>query len=141
MGGALKENEDDSRKELVRTIIDDIPLNSLYTSGHWDSVFKMFTDLEEKNDGGIAFLRDFKRIGDKLPEDKLYRAFAEQVTYHLTQSGSDDIIAKLSPVIVGSGKITTYNGIMSVYQKATTGSKAPDLVISSVENGITNTKK
>lgn len=141
LGENLKENEEESRKELLRTITEDLPFNSLYTSGHWDGVFAMFTDLEEKKDGGTAFLKDFKRIGDKLSDSKLYTAFAEQVTYHLTQSGNDDIIAKLSPIIIGSGKIISYNGIMSVYQKAILGGQAPELVINTLENGVNISKK
>lgn len=140
-GAALKENEEDNRKELLRTIIEDIPWNSLYTSGHWDGITAMFTGLEGKDDGGTAFINDFRRIGTKISDPKLYTAFAEQVTYHLTQAGNDQIIAKLSPVIVGSGKITSYQGIMSVYQKATPGSKAPELVISAYENGKNATQK
>ncbi|WP_426478042.1 TlpA family protein disulfide reductase [Chryseobacterium sp. CBSDS_008] len=127
LGRSLQENEDDNKKELIRTITQDIPWEGLYTSGHWDGVLAVFTDLEDKKDGGEALVNDFQRIGDKISDHALYTAFAERVTYYLTQSGNDDIIARLSPVILNSGKITSYSGIMSVYQKAVPGSKAPEL--------------
>ncbi|MFS4432238.1 peroxiredoxin family protein [Chryseobacterium sp. S90] len=141
LGASLQENEEDNKKEVLRTITEDIPWNSLYTSGHWDSVLAMFTDLEEKKDGGTIFVNNFKRIGDKMSDGRLYTSLAECVTYHLTQSGNDNVIAKLSPIIVGSGKIASYNGILSVYQKATPGSKAPDIVISSPEKESNIVKK
>ncbi|SMO72790.1 Peroxiredoxin [Chryseobacterium rhizoplanae] len=141
LGGALKENEEDNRKEILRTITENISWTSLYSSGHWDGVIAIFTDLEEKKDGGQIFTTDFKRIGDRISDNKLYTEFTDRITYYLTQSGNDNIIAKLSPIVLGSGKITSYNGILSVYQKATPGNKAPDLTISSFENGSNVAKK
>jgi peroxiredoxin len=134
LGAALKENEEDNGKEIVRTITEDISLNALFTSGHWDSVIEMFTALEDKKDGGTIFLQDFKRIGDRISDAKLYTAFAERITYYLTKSGNDNIIKKLSPIILDSGKVTSYAGVMSVYQKATVGGKAPKLTIHSQKN-------
>lgn len=131
LGAALKENEEDNGKEIVRTITKDISWDALFTSGHWDSVIEMFTALEEKKDGGTIFMQDFKRIGDRISDVKLYTAFAERVTYYLTKSGNDNIITKLSPIILNSGKVSSYAGVMAVYQKATVGGKAPELTISS----------
>ncbi|UCA61809.1 redoxin family protein [Chryseobacterium rhizoplanae] len=130
MGGTLEDNEEMNKQELLRTIAEDIQWEAAFTSGHWDGMIAMFTELEKKDDGGTVFTADFKRIGDQLSDPKLYMAFAERVTYYLTQSGHDDIITKLSPVILGSGKIKSYAGMLAVYQKGTVGGKAPELVLS-----------
>jgi thiol-disulfide isomerase/thioredoxin len=52
------------------------------------------------------------------------------MTFYLTQYGKDDYIAAIAPMVIGSGKVTSYEGkTMEVYVKAMVGSQAPDLVI------------
>ncbi|MBT2620602.1 thioredoxin family protein [Chryseobacterium sp. ISL-6] len=141
MGSALKDTEDENKKELIRTITEDIRWDALYTSGNWDGVIGMFTELEDKADGGISFAKDFKNIGARISDKMLYTSFAERVTYYLTKAGRDDVMTQLAPIIRSSGKITSYDGVLSVYQKAIIGSKAPDLIITPNKNSPASSGK
>ncbi|MBT2623667.1 thioredoxin family protein [Chryseobacterium sp. ISL-6] len=141
MGSALKDTEDENKKELIRTVTEDIRWDALYTSGNWDGVISMFTELENKTDGGISFAKDFKNIGARISDKMLYTFFAERVTYYLTKAGRDDVMAQLAPAIRSSGKIGSYDGVLSVYQKAVIGSKAPDLMITPTKNSPASSGK
>lgn len=118
----------------------------LYVSGHWDGIIQSWVQFQTNvvNDKD-KFAQDFKLLNDKIKNPVHYTDFVGKMTFYLTQYGKDDYIAAIAPMVIGSGKVTSYEGkTMQMYVKAMMGSQATDLVITEhigkVENHNHSTK-
>lgn len=126
----LSGDEGEISKSITDYIVNELDFKDLYTSGHWPAVIDTWVQIASNavaND--MQFLNDFIKIGNRIKEPQAYTDFVAVVTKSLTRLGKDSYIERLSPVIRQSGKITGYEGILSVYNSISTGMQAPDLVI------------
>jgi thiol-disulfide isomerase/thioredoxin len=106
-------------------------IQDLYVSGHWEGIIKSWVAYQSNvvNDKD-KFVNDFTVLNNKIKNKEQYTDFVGKVTYFLTQNGKDDFIEAISPIVIHSKKISSYeNATMQVYVKAMIGSQAPDLVI------------
>jgi thiol-disulfide isomerase/thioredoxin len=126
-------SDDDNEKGLLFNAFftQKMNLEDLYVSGHWDGIIQSWVVFQANvvNDKD-KFAQDFKLLNDKIKNPVHYTDFVGKITFYLTQYGKDDYIAAIAPMVIGSGKVTSYEGkTMEVYVKAMVGSQAPDLVI------------
>jgi thiol-disulfide isomerase/thioredoxin len=106
-------------------------IQDLYVSGHWEGIIQSWVGYQANvvNDKD-KFAQDFNVLHEKIKNPAQYTDFVGKMTFYLLQYGKDDYIEAIAPAVIGSGKITSYEGkTMQVYVKAMAGSQAPDLVI------------
>jgi thiol-disulfide isomerase/thioredoxin len=106
-------------------------IQDLYVSGHWEGIIQSWVVYQSNvvNDKE-KFAQDFKVLHDKIKNSVQYTDFVGKITFYLMQYTKDDYIEAIAPMVISSGKITSYEGkTMQVYVKAMIGSQAPDLVI------------
>lgn len=116
MGETLTDSERQKDKDISRYISQDLDWTSLYTSGHWSEIIESFVSIHThvlKDD--LGFSEDFKMISDRISSSEIYTDFCERLTYYLKQLGKDEYIAKITPIIISSGKLTNYDGTLSEY--------------------------
>lgn len=128
----LTDNQDIKAKAVNDYIVNELNYNVLYTSGHWTGTIQNWVQLQSQYyDSKDQFVKDFSIIQSKLTEPGKYTDWVGKVTYYLTLMGKDEWIEAIAPMVIGSGKITSYEGkTMQVYVKAMVGSQAPDITIS-----------
>jgi len=129
--------EEDEKMNLQKTtdyIAHQLNWSKLYTSGYWNDLIKIWVSLEmiEYHEGKSDVVKDFQTIAGKLTTVQ-YTSFVKRVIHDLTAVGKDDVIEKLRPAVVSSGKITQYEGVLSVFNKSGVGMQAPDLLIPASE--------
>jgi peroxiredoxin len=125
--------DDDTEKGLLFNVFftQKMRIEDLYVSGHWDGIIQSWVVSQANvvNDKD-KFAQDFKLLNDRIKNPVHYTDFVGKMTYYLTQYGKDDYIAAIAPLVISSGKVTSYEGkTMEVYVKAMVGSQAPNLVI------------
>jgi thiol-disulfide isomerase/thioredoxin len=106
-------------------------IQDLYVSGHWEGIIQSWVvyQVNVVRDK-TKFAQDFALLNEKLKNPAQYTDFVGKMTFYLTQYGKDDFINAIAPVVIGSGKVMSYEGkTMQVYVKAMVGTKAPDLII------------
>lgn len=126
----LNENEQDDAQNTYQYITNELDWPTLYTSGHWSTVINTWlsihTQLIKKPE---QFVEDFRKISNKITSPVIYTNLAKTMAHYLSQQGQDEYIGAIAPIIKESGKVSQYDGELTVYTKATVGSKAPDLII------------
>ncbi|MDV3538895.1 alkyl hydroperoxide reductase [Elizabethkingia anophelis] len=120
----------DIAKSTEQYISNELDWPTLYTSGHWSTVINTWlsihTQLIKKTE---QFVEDFRKISNKITSPVIYTNLAKTMAHYLSQQGQDEYIGAIAPIIKESGKVSQYDGELTVYTKATVGSKAPDLII------------
>lgn len=130
IGTQLPDTEEDRARNITRVVADEIDFRLLYTSGHWREVISLWTDAHTQIlKDPYQFVNDFARIGEKITDSVQYTDFVSRVTEILTQQGKDNYVYALSPLVLASGKIKNYEGILAVYTKASVGTQAPDIIV------------
>ena len=132
-GYAHRLSDDDYEKGQIfnEFFTQKMDIQDLYASGHWDGIIQSWVvyQINVVNDKE-QFKKDFTLINNKIKSPAQYTDFVGKVTYYLTQYTKDDFIEAIAPLVIGSKKITSYEGkTMQVYVNAMIGSQAPDLVI------------
>lgn len=127
----LTDDYEQRAKYVNEYITQELNFDHLYTSGHWTGIIQNWVEIHTQVlDDKEGFVRDFNIIGEGMGDPKKYTDFVGKATYYLTQLGKDDFIAAITPTVLNSGKITSYEGkTMQVYVKSMTGMQAPDLAI------------
>jgi peroxiredoxin len=106
-------------------------IQDLYVSGHWEGIIQSWVQYQanvvsDKN----KFAQDFNVLHEKIKNPAQYTDFVGKMTFYLTQYTKDDYIEAIAPIVIRSGKITSYEGkTMQVYVKDLVGRQAPDLVL------------
>jgi len=122
----------EERADMVNEYItQELNFDHLYTSGHWTGIIQSWVQMHAQmyNDRE-RFVKAFNIVGSRITDPKKYTDFVGKVTYALIQYTKDDFIEAVAPLVLSSGKITSYEGkTMQVYVKAMVGTKAPDLII------------
>lgn len=111
----------------------------LYTSGQWTPIINTWLDIHTqliKNPE--QFAAEFQKVSNKAISPAIYTNLVKTIAHYLSQQGQDEYIGAIAPIVTASGKITRYDGELTIYTKGTVGSKAPDLIIPQQE---TNNKK
>jgi peroxiredoxin len=106
-------------------------IQDLYVSGHWEGIIQSWVAYQSNvvNDKN-KFAKDFLLLNNKIKSPVQYTDFVGKVTFYLTQYTKDDFVEAIAPLVLASGKITSYEGkTMQVYLKALIGTKAPDIEI------------
>lgn len=126
----LGETEPEKAKNLVRYAADTLDWKALFTSGHWTPVIDSWlTAHTQVLKDPYSFAEDFEKIGNRIPDAYIYSDFADRVAYFLTRQGRDDLIGLIAQTVVGSRKISKYDGPSKVYITGAVGTQAADLVI------------
>lgn len=134
----LNENEQDDAQNTYQYITNELDWPTLYTSGHWSTVINTWLSIHTQ-------LIKTGTICRRLPKNKQQNYFS----CYLYQSGKDNGSLSFS---AGAGrihrcystynqrirKVSQYDGELTVYTKATVGSKAPDLIIPQQETSNKN---
>ncbi|AQW92539.1 hypothetical protein [Elizabethkingia anophelis] len=116
MGGVLTNIENEKGKDISHYISHNLNWDYLYTSGHWSEVIETFVSIHAHvMKDFLGFLEDFKMISDRISSPEIYTDFCERLTYYLKQIGKDEYITKIAPIVISSGKVTHYDGILSAY--------------------------
>lgn len=104
---------------------------ALYTSNHWSGIIGSWVQLHTSiYNNKESFVNDFKTIGKRIRDSKIYTDWVGKTTYYLTQNGKDDFIEAIAPIVLASDKVMSYEGAtMQVYKRARIGCQAPDLLI------------
>ncbi len=122
----------EQRAKLVNQYItDELNFDHLYTSGHWTGIIQSWVQMHaQMYQDKAGFVKAFNTVSSRITEPVRYTDFVGKVTYSLNQLGKDDFVEGITPTVVNSGKITSYEGkTMQVYVTALVGSKAPDIVL------------
>lgn len=131
-GKGIKFLEDDTQnyKEIAKYITNDLDIDALYTSGHWDAIIEIWVQIQKEliKDDHI-FYTDFNKLTNRIHDPKIYTEFTEKVTAFLQANGMDSQIAVITPIVINSKKVTNYSGNLIVYQKKIIGIQAPDIVV------------
>lgn len=126
-------SDDDYEKGLIfnEFFTQKMNIKDLYVSGHWEGIIQSWVMYQANVvNNKDKFAQDFKVLHNKIKNSVQYTDFVGKVTFYLTQYAKDDYIEAIAPTVLGSGKITSYEGkTMQVYVKAMVGSQAPDLVL------------
>lgn len=130
-GKGIKFFEDDTQnfKEIAKYITNDLDINALYTSGHWDAIIEIWVQIQKELKDDHIFYADFNTLTNRIHDPKIYTDFTEKVTDFLQANGMDSQIDVINPIVINSKKITNYSGNLIVYQKKIIGIQAPDIVI------------
>ncbi|WP_322545191.1 alkyl hydroperoxide reductase [Elizabethkingia miricola] len=108
----LYDNEVDKANALRYYIMEELDWQTLYTSGHWNSVIGSWMSihtqmLHDKN----AFAEDFTKIGNKIGNKMQYQDFVNTVAFGLREEKDKEYLDSVLPVIYRSGK---YPGFVSI---------------------------
>lgn len=137
MGTQLHIDDEKRLKNITNYITNDMDLDALFTSGHWQTVISSWTEIHLQMIKDASITRaEFITISSKLKTKDMYTQFCEVVTAEITKQGRDDLIEMLAPIIMSSGKILKYENSLSVYEKGRLGSIAPDLIISNKKEEV-----
>ncbi|HFK5508121.1 alkyl hydroperoxide reductase [Elizabethkingia anophelis] len=116
LGEILTNNEEEKGKDIAKYISQELDWNTLYTSGHWSGVIQSWVSIHSNVlKDTSAFVREFKMISNKISSPKRYTDFSGRVSYYLNNSGKEDYINAIAPVVTSSGKIPDYEGSLSSY--------------------------
>lgn len=130
IGFQLGKNDYDKAKGLAQYVADQLDWSALFTSGHWTSVIGAWLSAHTQVlKDPYTFAEDFAKIGNRIADSRLYTDFASRIASFLTQQGRDDLISMISQTVVNSGKISSYEGLLSVYTTGAVGGQAADLVL------------
>lgn len=127
----LTDDYDEKAKFVNDYIVNELNYNHLYTSGHWTGIIQSWVQIHAQlyNDKE-RFVNDFRYINSRISDVKIYTDWVGKVTYFLTKFSKDEFIDAIAPLVINSGKITSYEGkTMQVYQKSLIGMQAADLII------------
>ena len=123
-------DETDKFNEITRYFAYDLDIEALYTSGHWSGIIGSWVQIHLNVIKDDQVLYDqFTALTQRIKHKKQYTDLTGKVTYYMKTYGMDKQIELITPVVVHSGKITEYVGVMELYINALTGLQAPDLVI------------
>lgn len=101
-----------------------------------DQYMAEYSHTVNKKTGTIC--RRLPKISNKITSPVIYTNLAKTMAHYLSQQGQDEYIGAIAPIIKESGKVSQYDGELTVYTKATVGSKAPDLIIPQQETSNKN---
>ncbi|WP_086984785.1 peroxiredoxin family protein [Elizabethkingia miricola] len=135
----LTGNPIDIAKNTEQFISNELDWQVLYTSGQWTPIINTWLDIHTqliKNPE--QFAAEFQKVSNKAISPAIYTNLVKTIAHYLSQQGQDEYIGAIAPIVTASGKITRYDGELTIYTKGTVGSKAPDLIIPQQE---TNNKK
>lgn len=135
IGTQLLQSEKEKAKNIVQYIAEDMDWQALYTSGHWTEIISSWIDMNSIfiNDSQ-QFTGDFSKISNKIKNPKNYTDFVQVVAAALTRNGKDELIKTITPVVLKSGKVLSYQKASAVYLKGMEGTQAKDLVIKEYPN-------
>lgn len=141
IGTKILNSEEEKAKNIADYILQKLDWQTLYTSGHWYGVISSWASLHSQvlNDPQ-NFAADFASISKKISNKEQYTDFAARVAYTLTQNGKEDFIKEVTPMVVASGKVLSYEGSLAVYVAGTQGSQAPDLDLTAAGGTILKSK-
>ncbi len=128
-------------RSIASHITNNMDFSVLYTSGHWPAIIDTWTQIENnviENDS--VFLSDFQKLSNRIPDTVMYKDFMTTVTQFLMRYGHDNLIEELKPYVKKSGKITSYKGVLSVYNSISVGEKAPSLFFKEKANTAWDSK-
>lgn len=132
----LTDKNDEKAKFTNEYMVNELDYNDLYTSGHWTNIIQswvqMHTQMTTNKD---QFVKDFTSIHLRITDPKKYTDWVDKVTYSLTKYTKDEYIEAIAPIVINSGKVSSYEGkTMQIYITARIGSQAPDLEIPAPAN-------
>ncbi|MCS3533093.1 peroxiredoxin [Chryseobacterium sp. JUb7] len=138
IGTQIVDSEEQKAKNIAHYIVQNMDWQSLYTSGHWAGIISSWIDVHSMiiNDPQ-KFKEDFLTVSGKIQNPKNYTDFVQAVAGALTRNGKDDLIKMITPVVVKSGKVLSYERASTVYLSGIEGTQAKDLILteaSSKEN-------
>lgn len=134
----LTDKQEEKANAVNHFIVNELSYDELYTSGHWTGIIQNWIQLHAQYyKDKDKFVKEFRIIHHKISDPKKYTDWVGKVTYYLSLYSKDDFIEAIAPVVIGSHKVTSYEGkTMQVYVKALIGSQAPDLVITEHEGKL-----
>ncbi|MEI7489657.1 MAG: thioredoxin family protein, partial [Chryseobacterium sp.] len=141
IGTQIFQSEKERARNIGDYIVQDLDWETLYTSGHWEGIISGWVAIHTQvfNDPK-DFSSDFALISRKIKGERQYTDFVSRVAHALSQSGKDNFIAEISPMVVASGKITSYVGPLASYVSGAEESQAPDLDLRDTGNTILKSK-
>jgi len=130
IGTKILPTEKEKADNVVNYIVQDLDWEMLYTSGHWGGVITSLVDIQTQIfNNPKNFASNFDIISKKIKNSQHYTDFVESVTRALSQNGKDNFIAEITPQVLSSKKIKSYDGVLSVYIMGTEGQQASELII------------
>lgn len=129
IGTEIITDEKERANNINDFIVNKLDFAALYTSNHWGGIINNWVQLQAmviKDDAKL--IQNTKTILNRLPSNKIYTDFVENLTKELTKAGKDNIIETLIPEIKKSNRLLSYEGALTIYQKDIIG-KAPNLII------------
>ncbi|MDC8107180.1 peroxiredoxin family protein [Chryseobacterium sp. B21-037] len=128
IGTGLFEAEEEKAKNISDYITRDLDWDALYTSGHWTEVIASWADIHALVlEDPKSFAKDVETVSSRIKNPAEYRDFAERLAVAFTRNGRDDFISAITPIIRACGKISSFEGPLSVFVSAAVGMQAPDL--------------
>lgn len=129
IGTELFDKEEKKADNIAKYVAQEMDFKVLYTSGYWSRVISSWVSIHTQVlQDPYRFVEDFSRISQKISDKNQYTDFVGRTTYYLNEQGKDQYISGIAPWVLSSGKISSYQGSLSVYLKAVVDSQAPDLV-------------
>lgn len=141
IGTHIAAKEEEKAKNIADYMARELDWNVLYTSGHWEGIIASWVGIHTQVfNEPKRFSSDFAQISMKIKKPQKYKDFIKRVGYLLSQSGKDDFISAIVPIVTGSGKIKSYDGTLGVYMSGTEGTVSSDLVFTDDGNVVLKSK-
>lgn len=138
LGTQLEDTEEKKARNIAQYMTQKMDWNALYTSGHWTNIISSWVSIHTQVlTSPSQFIEDFTEISTLISDKNRYADFVGRTAYFLNEQGKDNYISAIAPLVISSGKVTSYEGSLALYQKGTVGQIAPDLVIKDSTNTST----
>ncbi|WP_374465593.1 TlpA family protein disulfide reductase [Chryseobacterium sp.] len=138
LGTQLEDTEEKKARNIAQYMTQQMDWNALYTSGHWTNIISSWVSIHTQVlNNPFQFVEDFAKISRLILDKNRYADFAGRTAYFLNEQGKDTYINAIAPLVISSGKITSYEGSLALYQKGTVGQIAPDLIVKDSTNSST----
>ncbi|MET3539179.1 peroxiredoxin family protein [Chryseobacterium limigenitum] len=131
IGTKIYQSEEEKARNAADYITNELDWEVLYTSGHWSGVITSWVDIHTLVlNNPKKFAADFSEINKKITDPDKYTDLVKRIAFAVNKSGEDRFLAEIAPIVAGSGKVTSYDGLLAAYVSGTQGNIAPDLTLS-----------
>lgn len=93
----LYDSDEEQSLSLVNYITNEMNWESLYTSGHWNSIISLWLQLQLKQEDELMFVENISRIASKIKSNRnVYFDFINELYFQLEKLNKEDLLQDLN---------------------------------------------
>ena len=126
IGDEISQNENDKAIEFDYFITNQMSWEALFTSNHWSQVIYSWIQMHKEvvKDNKIL-LKNIRNVLSRIQDNVQYTDFCRELIINLTEKKKDPLLDSLRKEILGSGKLITKEGIISILTAPNVGDIVP----------------